>query len=451
MLTGSTDTDKIRNFLTGQGLTPEGAAGVMGNLYAESGLNPINLQNSAEKRLGLSDAEYTAAVDSGGYSGFIHDSAGYGMCQWTYWSRKEALLDYARTRGKSIGDLETQLEFMMQELKTGYKGLLETLKGARTVREASDAFLLQFERPADQSEAAKAKRAGYGEKYVANQGGGSAMTETELRNKVVSTINGWMGAKEGSSTHQKILDIYNGHKPLARGYKMGLKDAWCAATVSATWIACGIADYTGTECSCSKFIEIAKSKGTWVESDSYMPKIGDAIIYDWEDSGKGDNTGAPNHIGIVTKVSGTSFVVTEGNKSNKVTTRSMKQNGRYIRGFITPDYKSIAAKLGGTSASTATATPSVSTSTSSTSSTSKPAYQVAQKKSESYNKTWTVAAKAGLHLRWGAGTNEGILTTLKNGTKVRCYGYYNIGTNGHVWLCVVAGNLTGYCDKTYLK
>lgn len=136
----------------------------MGNLYAESGLNPINLQNTYEKRLGLTDAEYTAAVDSGSYSNFVRDSAGYGLAQWTYWSRKEAMLNYARKTGASIGDLMMQLDFMFQELK-GHVAVFQVLRTARTVKEASDIVLTKYERPADMSNAVKVKRAGFGQAY----------------------------------------------------------------------------------------------------------------------------------------------------------------------------------------------------------------------------------------------------------------------------------------------
>ena len=108
-LTGKNNEEKIWNFLTGKGLNSYGAAGLMGNLFAESGLNPHNLQNTYEKKLGYTDDDYTDAVDSGKYTGFVHDSAGYGLAQWTFWSRKEALLNYVKAAGASIGDLETQL------------------------------------------------------------------------------------------------------------------------------------------------------------------------------------------------------------------------------------------------------------------------------------------------------------------------------------------------------
>ena len=101
----------IWRYFRGKGLADCGTAGLMGDLYAESGLRPNNLQNTFEKKLGLSDAEYTARVDSGAYANFVRDGAGYGLAQWTYWSRKESLLNYAQAAGKSIGDLEMQLGF----------------------------------------------------------------------------------------------------------------------------------------------------------------------------------------------------------------------------------------------------------------------------------------------------------------------------------------------------
>lgn len=160
-----TNAERIWSFLKSQGLNDFGAAGLMGNIYAESGLNPKNLQNSFEKKLGYTDETYTAAVDNGTYTNFVKDSAGYGLCQWTYWSRKQALYAYCKAAGASIGGLDIQLGFLMKELSDGYSGVLGALMSATSVREASDAVLLQFERPADQSTAVQQKRASYGQAY----------------------------------------------------------------------------------------------------------------------------------------------------------------------------------------------------------------------------------------------------------------------------------------------
>lgn len=180
------NTEKIWKYLKSKGLNDYGAAGLMGNLYAESGLNPKNLQNSYEKKLGYTDAQYTAAVDNGKYKNFVKDSAGYGLAQWTYWSRKQALIDFCKTAGTSIGDLDMQLNFLWKELSDGYRGVINVLMNATSIIEASNTVLLQFERPADQSASVQLKRAEYGQAYYdkyanRNQEGGSvAMSNSSL-------------------------------------------------------------------------------------------------------------------------------------------------------------------------------------------------------------------------------------------------------------------------------
>lgn len=163
--TSAANPEEMWNFFKSKGLNDFGIAGLMGNLYAESALRACNLQNTYEKSLGMSDAEYTAAVDAGVYTNFINDKAGYGLAQWTYWSLKEQMYKYFQERGKSIGDLQTQMEFLAHQLSTSYKAVWNILVAADSVREASDAMLLKFERPADQSVAVQEKRAGYGQKY----------------------------------------------------------------------------------------------------------------------------------------------------------------------------------------------------------------------------------------------------------------------------------------------
>ena len=161
----ATNEQIIWQYLKSQGFSDAGAAGLMGNLYAESALNPKNLQQTYEKKLGYTDNTYTQAVDNGTYGNFVRDSAGYGLAQWTYWSRKQNLLNFAQQKNKSIGDLNMQLDFLISELQSGYKSLLQTLKTTTSVKEASNGVLLQFERPADQSVTVQNKRAAYGQGY----------------------------------------------------------------------------------------------------------------------------------------------------------------------------------------------------------------------------------------------------------------------------------------------
>lgn len=162
---GNTNEEIIWNFLLGKIGNEYGVAGMMGNLYAESGLRPDNLQNAYEKRLGYTDASYTAAVDNGTYKKFGTDSAGYGLAQWTYHTRKKALLAFAQSKKKSVGDLGMQLEFLYKELSESYKGVFADLKSAKTILAASNSVLMKFERPANQSAGVQNKRAAYGQKF----------------------------------------------------------------------------------------------------------------------------------------------------------------------------------------------------------------------------------------------------------------------------------------------
>ena len=168
----------IWDFLKGKGLNDFAIAGIMGNLYSESGLRSNNLQNSYETKFGLSDEEYTARVDNGSYDNFVRDSAGYGLAQWTYWSRKQNLLGFAKLQGKSIGDLGMQLDFLWQELQ-GYAGVMHILRNATNVKDASNAILMQYEKPADQSAAVQNRRASFGQVYYDKYAGKTENQKTE--------------------------------------------------------------------------------------------------------------------------------------------------------------------------------------------------------------------------------------------------------------------------------
>ena len=157
-------------------------------------------------------------------------------------------------------------------------------------------------------------------------------------------MKGWLGWSEANGKFKRIIDIYNGHKPLARDYKVKYTDAWCATAVSAAFIKAGLTDIGFTECSCNCMIALYKAKGRWEEKDSYVPKIGDIIMYDWQDNGVGDNVGSADHVGLVTAINGTNLTVIEGNKNDAVAYRSININGKYIRGYCLPDYASKADK-----------------------------------------------------------------------------------------------------------
>lgn len=169
------------------------------------------------------------------------------------------------------------------------------------------------------------------------------MTEKQLRDKVVDIMRGWLGSVRGDTKHKEILAVYNGNRPLPRGHKMSESEHYCATTASAAFIKAGLAGITVLECSASKMVELAKAKGIWVEDDAYVPKTGDIVIYDWQDNGKGDNKGVPDHVGVVEAVQGNAMSVIEGNRPvGYVARHALTVDGRYIRGYICPDYASAA-------------------------------------------------------------------------------------------------------------
>ncbi len=244
-------------------------------------------------------------------------------------------------------------------------------------------------------------------------------TEATLRKNVATWLNQYKGITEGSTEHKAILAVFNDSKLCTR-YTMTVNDAWCATAASAAFIATGLSSIAPfVECSCSKMITLAKSAGIWVEDDSYTPSIGDLMLYDWDDTtgSTSDNTGNPDHVGIVQAISGTTITVIEGNKSNTVGTRSMQVNGKYIRGYITPNFASVADSSSGSSTSTSTT----------------PDY--------SGTGVGTAVALTAMRIRDAASTSTGnILSTITKGTAVEVLEVLSNGWYKIVW----AGASCGY-------
>jgi hypothetical protein len=168
------------------------------------------------------------------------------------------------------------------------------------------------------------------------------MTEADLRKMVVSQAEYWLGRKEADQSHRVIIDVYNSIDPLPRNYRMKYTDPWCAAFVSAVAQVCNLTSIIFPECGCKQMVDLYKKAGRWIEADDYRPQPGDIILYDWDDTGRGDCTGDPDHVGIVSSVSGNVINVIEGNYSDAVMRTAYKVNARYIRGFGCPDYASFA-------------------------------------------------------------------------------------------------------------
>lgn len=152
-------------------------------------------------------------------------------------------------------------------------------------------------------------------------------------NELLNQARAWIGKKESNGSHKEIIDIYNGHKPLARGYKVKYTDSWCATFISALAIKCNCTDIIPTEASCGKMIELFKNIGCWQEDGNVTPNPGDIIFYDWD-----KKDGWPEHVGIVESVSGNQITVIEGNKSDAVARRTIAVGNASIRGYGVPKY-----------------------------------------------------------------------------------------------------------------
>lgn len=174
--------------------------------------------------------------------------------------------------------------------------------------------------------------------------GGNTMGRTAQ--DVLNVMRSWIDYSEANGKFKQIIDLYNSHKPLARGYKVKYSDEWCDTTVSAAAIKAGVVDLIGTECGCEQHIKIFINKGIWIEDGTIIPKPGDIILYNWDDATQ-PNDGYSDHIGYVESVSGRTITLIEGNKGEAVARREIPVGWGYIRGYARPKYSS-----GGTAPST---------------------------------------------------------------------------------------------------
>jgi hypothetical protein len=158
---------------------------------------------------------------------------------------------------------------------------------------------------------------------------------------MVKQAQAWLGKKESDGSFKVIIDTYNAYRPLPVGYKVKYTDAWCATFVSAVAIKLGYTDIIPQECGCPRMINLLRGKGIWLEDESVVPQPGWLIFYDWDDGtsyATKDNTGSPEHVGLVEKVKDGYIYVIEGNYSQSVKRRTISVNGSYIRGYGVPKY-----------------------------------------------------------------------------------------------------------------
>ena len=447
-LRGKDTAEKIWNFFLDEGFSIYGIAALMGNLFAESGLDPKNLQNSCEKRLNYTDATYTDAVDNGTYKNFANDGAGYGLPQFTFPSRKEGFYKYAKAAGKSIGDLETQLLFMVKEMKKDFKSIYAALKTASDVKAASDLVLTKYEAPKDQSDAVKRKRAEYGQEYF-NRFSGAGEEKKGGNNMSImvgsARIDERGNASGGAAGDQKQTSATNdlaGEVSMQAMYShskgwyiLRPKSAAHAAKMAALMkAACnnanigydqgnrlggvqhGIMSAVKTECDCSSLVRQVVKEATGKDPGNFTTSNEAAAL---EATGLFESkrsytsqSATPVYDGdvLVTKSKGHTVIVVSGN----------------------------ARSTAGGSGSSGQAPASVSTA------------KIESAKSFEKTLAGTYKTIGSLYLRAGAGKGKPDLVIMPDGTKVRNYGYYTL-VDGTKWLYVQATvkgvAYTGFCSS----
>lgn len=319
------------------------------------------------------------------------------------------------------------------------------------------------------------------------------------RQDVLNLLRSWLGKNEADGSYREIIDIYNSFNgKLPRGIKMSYSWAWCACTWSALAIKLGLTNIMPIEISCGFLINEAKKMGCWQENDAFIPRPGDAILYDWNDSGIGDNKAWPDHVGTVNYVNEKSgyMEVIEGNCSDAVKKRTVSINGRFIRGFITPNYPDqevdspliggksvdevahevIVGKWGSGEERKRLLTQqgydytavqkrvndilngNAAQASSSNQSQSQPVERVvsATCKAKSFDPSicGNYITTENLYCRNDAGTNKRAICVIPKNTIVRNYGYYT-DFNGSSWLYISVAidgvRYTGFCCSKYLK
>ncbi len=325
-LTGASNEQKIWNYLYSKIGNSYGVAGLMGNLFAESGLKSNIVERLCLKRLNengkvYTDDTYTKAVDDGtiSKSEFLNPlpnkQYGYGLAQWTSPSRKDGLYTLAKRHKVSIGDTEVQLEFLVYELEYSYSSVFSILKNAKSVKDASDIVLKKFECPADTGSSVQGTRASYGEKYykqyAKNEGLHNVLTVDAVIDYMIEIAKnevGYLEKKSNSQLDDKTANAgSNNYTKYWRDiYPDYQAQAWCACFV--TWV------FT------KAFGKEIASKLLKHYPYVYCPTLG-SLFTKYANPQRGDivifyRNGEFAHTGIVTKVDGDRFWTIEGNTSD---------------------------------------------------------------------------------------------------------------------------------------
>lgn len=338
------------------GITKEGACALLANIQKESRFKPNNLEDTANNHSGMTDEQYTQAVDNGTYTNFIRDGWGYGLFQVTFYTRKQMFLNYVKSRRGSIGDYKLQVGYILWELQNMFPKIWGKMRSENDLYALTWLLLDEWENPYEKTANMK-ERYSYAQEWfkkidsLSSQAKGSEakMTEKEAIKKVLDLAADEIGYHEKSSNSNldsktansgsgnwtkyardlaNLGNFYNGNKS---GYP------WCDVWVDWIFVACFGAD-TGRQMLCQPLnsagagclysAQYYKQAGRWVSS----PQAGDQIFFTY-------SPGEYSHTGIVENVTGSMVYTIEGNTSDQVARRSYSLSSSSIAGYGRPKWE----------------------------------------------------------------------------------------------------------------
>lgn len=338
-------SDEIFSACMQAGFTKEAACALLANLQAESALKPNNLEDTKNDRLGMTDEQYTAAVDNGSYRNFVNDSCGYGLAQWTWWTRKQNMLAFARGYGKSIGDLDMQMDFLFKEMQESFPAIWSAMKTSHDLEYLVHELLWTWENPTEKENNMKTRMAyaqGWYQKYSGWSGASgqnvkenNRMTVEQAIDKVLNTARAEIGYHETGDNWTKYasdLDKTNWYNGPKNGF------AWCDVFVDWLFWKC-FGDPLGREMICQPTgsagagclysAQYYKDAGRWYTAN---PQRGDQIFFTYA-------PGEYSHTGIVESVQNGTVTTIEGNTSDQVARRQYTVGSSNIAGYGRPRWE----------------------------------------------------------------------------------------------------------------
>lgn len=333
----------IYNQLAAEGVTKEGACAVLGNIQAESAFIPNNLEDTKNKSLGLTDEQYTQQVDNGTYTNFVHDAGGYGLPQWTYYTRKAGFLNYAKSKNKSIGDLQTQVEYLIKEFKESFSSIWNQLKTSNNLYNLTWILLDKWENPAIKNISTRYQ---YAQSWYNQIVSTTTPAQTQVQEKptlqecvekVLNTARKELGYHEGTNNYIK----YAAENWDDQFYGWNLQNQpWCDVFVDYCFVMT-FGMQTGAAMTyqkigsgsalCSASAQYYKNNGAYYN----YPEPGDQVFFSYD--------GSIGHTGLVETVNGSgtnwsSMVTIEGNASDQVMRRTYYRGDSCLHGFGRPKW-----------------------------------------------------------------------------------------------------------------